>query len=379
MSGNGVPTLTEPNDEVRKLLNAALDGVVLIDHLGRILGFNRAAEQLFGYRARELLGSNVTLLMAEQDRTAHLGHLARYLATRVPHIIGKAREVSARRKDGSIFPVLLSVGALLETEPPRFVGFIQDMTRRRPNEAQARRLQERLWHVSRLATVAEMASGIAHQLNQPLAAIANYAQACDRLLARADADHEEVRGALKEITAQALRAGDIIRRLRELARHPDGQLEPTDVNALIGDLTDLVMPDIRRHQLQYQIELGDGLPRVRVHQAQIQRVVLELVHNAVEALAGSTAEPRKITVRTSCAADGSLEVAICDSGPGVPAGLVPTLFDPFCTSRPDAPGLGLAIGRTIMRRHHGALDYRPNVPLGACFTLRFPLRLGDET
>lgn len=374
-----MPTLTQTNDQVRELLNAAVDGVVLIDHLGRIIGFNRAAEQLFGYRAQELLGSNVTLLMAEQDRSAHAGHLARFLATRVPHIIGKGREVSARRKDGSVFPAFLSVGALPDTEPPRFVGFVQDMTLRRQSEEQARRLQERLWHASRLATVAEMASGIAHQLNQPLAAIANYAQACDRLLARADADHEEVRGALKEITGQALRAGDIIRRLRELARHPDGRLEPTDVNVLVRDLTDLVLTDTGRHDLQYQLELGEGLPRVHVHRAQIQRVVLELVHNAVEALADSPDQPRKITVRTSCAPDGSLEVAICDSGPGVPPGVVPTLFDPFCSSKPDATGLGLAIGRTIMRRHRGTLDYRPNVPLGACFTLRFPLTLGDET
>jgi two-component system, LuxR family, sensor kinase FixL len=371
--------VTQPSDELSELLDAAVDGIVLIDHLGRVMSFNRAAEQLFGYRAQELLGRNVSVLMTAQDRGAHDGHLARYLATRVPHIIGKGREVSARRKDGSVFPAFLSVGALLDSEPPRFVGFVQDTTLRHQTEEEARRLQERLWHVSRLATMGEMASGIAHQLNQPLAAIANYAQACDRLLARPGVDYDEIRGALKEITGQALRAGDIIRRLRELARQPDGPLEPTDINLLIRDLAELVQSDAKAHDVHYRLELTDGLPSVDIHRAQIQRVILNLVRNAVEALAGAPGKPRSIVVRTYRADDGDLEVAVCDSGPGVPANLVASLFDPFYTSKPEGTGLGLAMSRTIVRRHRGTLNYRPNIPVGACFALRLPVRHENGT
>ena len=357
-------------DEFQALLDAAVDGIVVIDHLGRVQAFNRSAERLFGYQAREVLDRNVNVLMTDPDRIAHDGHLARFAATRVPHILGNGREVSARRKDGSVFPAFLSVGAVADSEPPRFVGFVHEMTPRRQGEEQARRLQERVWHVSRLATVGEMASGIAHELNQPLAAIANYAQACDRLLGRPDTDPEEVHGALKEIAAQAVRAGDIIRRLRSLARQHVGRREPTEINVLITELTDLVRADAQAHDVRYRLELGDGLPRLEVHRTQIQHVILSLVRNAIESLAETPEKPREIVVRTSRTHDGEVEVSVCDSGPGVSSSVAPRLFDPFCTSKPAGTGLGLAISRTIITEHGGTLDYRPNVPVGACFTLR---------
>ena len=369
-----------PSKELHALLDAAVDGIIVIDHLGRIQAFNRSAERLFGYQAREVLDRNVNVLMTEPDRIAHEGHLARYVATRVPHIIGNGRAVSARRRDGSVFPAFLSVGAVANSEPPRFVGFVHEMTPRRQGEEQARRLQERVWHVSRLATVGEMASGIAHELNQPLAAIANYAHACDRLLGRPDADLAEVQGALKEIAAQAVRAGDIIRRLRSLAQPHVDRREPAEINVLITELTALVRSDAHAHDVQYRLELSDGLPPLEVHRTQIQHVILNLVRNAIESLAETPDKPREIVVRTSRTRDGEVEVSVCDSGPGVSSSVVPRLFDPFWTSKPDGAGLGLAISRTIIAEHGGTLDYRPNVPIGACFALRLPVvNRGEQT
>ena len=369
-----------PVEELHALLDAAVEGIVVIDHLGRIQAFNRSAEQLFGYQAGEVLDRNVNVLMTEPDRIAHDGHLARYAATRVPHIIGNGREVSARRKDGSVFPAFLLVGAIAGSEPARFFGFVHDMTPRRQGEEQAHRLQERLWHVSRLATVGEMASGIAHELNQPLAAIANYAHACDRLLGRPDTDLEEVQGALKEIAAQAMRAGDIIRRLRSLAHPHVDRREPTEINVLITELTALVRSDAQAHEVQYRLELSDGLPRLEVHRTQIQHVILSLVRNAIESLAETPGKPREIVVRTSRTRDGEVEVSVCDSGPGVSSSVAPSLFAPFWTSKPAGAGLGLAISRTIIAEHGGTLDYRPNVPVGACFALRLPVvNCADQT
>jgi two-component system, LuxR family, sensor kinase FixL len=359
-------------DELQALLDASVDGIVMIDHLGHIQRFNRSAERLFGYRADELLGRNVSVLMTEQDGRAHDDYLARYLATRIPHIVGTGREVNARRKDGSVFPAWLSVGVVAAAADTRFVGFVQDLTSRRSSEDQAHRLQERLWHVSRLATAGEMASGIAHELNQPLAAIANYAQACDRMLARSNADLEEIRQALKEIAGQAVRAGDIIRRLRALTRHQNGPREPTDVNALITELTDLVEPEAKLHDVRYCLKLSGGLPQVELHRTQIQQVILNLLRNAIEALTETTARPREIILRTSRAHDGHIEISICDSGPGVSPSVVPRLFEPFFTSKRAGTGLGLAISRTIAGQHQGTLDYRANAPRGACFTLRLP-------
>jgi len=361
----------QKDDELQALLDASVDGIVTIDHLGRIQRFSRSAERLFGFSAAELVGRNVSVLMTDGDRNAHDGFLARYLSTRVPHIVGTGRAVTARRKDGSVFPAWLSVGVVEGAVEPRFVGFVQDLTQRRRSEEQGRRLQERLWHVSRLATVGEMAAGIAHELNQPLTAIANYAQACDRLLARSSDNIEEVRAALREITGQAVRAGDIIRRLRSLTHHHDAPRERTDVNILITELTDLVEADARHENVRYSLRLGSALPPVEVHRAQIQQVVLNLVRNAIEALAESAAGLREVIVSTA-RTDDHVEISICDNGPGLPAAITPRLFEPFCTSKPAGTGLGLAISRTIMGRHGGTLNYRANAPCGACFTLRIP-------
>ena len=374
-----MPATTRPSGELQTLLDAAVDAIVLTDHLGRIQSFSRSAEQLFGYHPQEVLGRNVSVLMTEEDRVALDEYLARYVSTRVSHIIGTGQEVSARRKDGSVFPAFLSVGVVAGTEPPRFVGFIQDRTMQRRAAEEARRLQERLSHVSRLATIGETTSGLAHELNQPLAAIANFAQASERLLSWPDPDLEEVRSALREITGQAVRAGDIIRRLRGLARPQRGPREPADINTLVKELTDLVKSDAIAGRVGYRLELSEGLPEVEIHGAQIQQVILNLVHNAIEALKETADKGRELIVRTSRTADGDVELSVSDTGPGVPEILLPQLFEPFTTSKPDGTGLGLAISRTIIAQHQGTLSYRPNVPRGACFVLRLPSIRGSNS
>lgn len=363
---------TKPRRDLDALLDAAVDGIILIDHTGCIEVFNHAAESLFGYVAAEITGHNIKELMNADDARAHDGHIARFIATHVPHIIGKGREVNARRKDGTIFPAFLSVGLVSGSDPPRFFGFIHDVTSQRERDDEARRLQERLWHVSRLATMGEMASGIAHELNQPLAAIANYAQACDRLLAKPDADIPEIRDALKEITGQAVRAGDIIRSLRGLASRSSGHSRSTDINALIAELTNLVKWDLTAHDVQYRLELAATVPPLEVHPDQVQQVILNLIRNAIESLANGGQSDRQIVVRTTLSADKDVEIAVCDNGPGVPPHLISRLFDPFYTSKATGTGLGLAMGRTIIGQHHGTLTYRPNIPSGACFVVRLP-------
>lgn len=243
---------------------------------------------------------------------------------------------------------------------------------------QAHRLQQRLGHVSRLATVGETATGIAHELNQPLAAIANYAQACERLLARPDADLTEVRAALREIAEQAVRAGDIIRRLRGLARPQRGAREAMDINTLVTELTDLVKSHADARHVRYRLELTEGLPKVEVHGAQIQQVILNLVHNAIEALQETPEKSRGVVLRTSRTDDGAVELSVCDTGPGIPATLIPHLFEPFSTTKPDGTGLGLAVSRTIIGQHQGTLSYRANASRGACFVLRLPSIRGSN-
>ncbi len=363
---------TKSSSEFQALLDAAVDGIVVIDHRGEIQSFNRAAERLFGYGAQEVVGRNVSVLMTDTDRDSHDGFLARYIETRIPHIIGRGREVNAKRRDGTVFPALLAVGVVPNAEPPRFVGFIHDNTRQRQSETDAHRLQERLMHVSRLATVGEMASGIAHELNQPLAAIATFAHACDRLLGAPDPEIDEVRTALRQIADQAVRAGDIIRRLRSLARTDEMVRSPADINTVIEELTELIQADARAHGVDYRCSLAPNLPQVVLDRSQIQQVVMNLLHNALEALALGQLDAREVIVSTYPTSDGDVEISVRDNGVGVNPSVANRIFDPFCSTKPTGTGLGLPISRTIVRAHGGTLEYEPNRPTGACFRVKLP-------
>lgn len=230
----------------------------------------------------------------------------------------------------------------------------------------------RMLQVSRLATIGEMAAGVAHELNQPLTAIANYAQACGRLLGRPDADLDEIRTAMREIAAQAVRAGDILRRLRSLAQSQSMRREPADLNAMIEAIRDLILADGRVHRARVQFDLAGQLPPVSIDTAQIQHVILNLVRNGLEAQAGPDGSPRELIVRTRLAPDGDVEIAVIDNGPGLSPQALERMFDPFFSTKPEGTGLGLAISNTVVRAHGGALTYRRDKLGGACFSIRLP-------
>jgi len=234
-------------------------------------------------------------------------------------------------------------------------------------------LHRRLVRVSRLATIGEMSAGIAHELNQPLTAIANYAHACNRLLGRADADLAEVRVALREIAAQAVRAADILRRLRALASSQSMQRRSTDINTVIEGIRELILADARVHGAQVRFELGAQLPRVSIDAAQIQHVILNLARNGLEALIAEEPSRRVLQVHTRAAEDGRIEIAILDTGPGLSPAALAKLFEPFFSTKSSGTGLGLAISNTVVRAHGGTLRHRPNVPRGACFDIRLPV------
>jgi two-component system, LuxR family, sensor kinase FixL len=375
----------DPAAELQALLDAAVDAILIIDHRGLIERSNRAAERLFGYQQSELAGCNVNILMTDRDRDAHDGYLSRYRRTGVPHIIGIGREVMARRRDGTTFPVSLSVGRIGSADPPRFVGFLHDITLRQQalitaerEGDRARQAQERLTHVSRLAILGEMMAGIAHELNQPLTAIATYAQSSQHLLDVAAPDIDEVQDALGEIASQALRAGEVIRRLRRLARGHATRREPCDLNAVIHELDALIEAEARQHDIRITFDLTPEPMRIKADAVQMQQVFLNLLRNAVEALAGQTLGRRSIVIRTRRLADGRIEAAICDNGPGVDPAAADRIFDAFYSTKPWGTGLGLAVSRTIIDAHGGKLEYVPDTPRGASFRIRLPAEEGPQ-
>jgi two-component system sensor kinase FixL len=230
----------------------------------------------------------------------------------------------------------------------------------------------RMLQASRLATIGEMAAGVAHELNQPLTAIANYAQACDRLLSKPGASLDDIRTAMREIAGQAVRAGDILRRLRSLARSQPMRRESADLNATVEAISDIILADGRVHRARIQFDLAAGLPPVFIDTVQIQHVILNLVRNGLEAPAVPGVAARELIVRTSLAADRDVEVSVLDNGPGLSPPVLERMFDPFFSTKAEGTGLGLAISNTVVRTHGGSLTYRPNSHGGACFAISLP-------
>jgi len=626
------PAVTrESSAEFQALLDATVDGVVLIDARGHIEAFNRAAQRLFGYSEQELIGRNVSVLMTWRDRDSHDGYMERYQRTGVPHIIGIGREVEARRKDGSEFPAFLSIGRVGDTSPPRFVGFLHDITLRREtmaairherdlasmyfevaqvilvaltadlrvqrinrkgceilgrtsidlvgcawlacavvpdehhdvhaqllaalkndagmelygeyslmaadgqrrlvawrsaalrdaqgkvagllasgeditarraferemdrtrrllDEAQqtaylgnyelqhppgdsdfwsaqvyrlfgldpesetmsierfnaavhpddserfardwshaltqpgaysshhrilnsrgevrfvqsnfqtqslstgqvriagtvldvtsptlareaARTAEQRMAQVARLTMLGEMTAGIAHEINQPLAAIANYASAAGRMLPSDLPGAADLRECVGQIASQAVRAGEIIRRLRSLVKDRTMKREPADINDLVREVVGFARNDAELQGVQLRTELIEGLPPLMIDRIQLQQVILNLMRNGIEAFGEFRGEEHEVVVSTAAAAGRQVEVAVRDNGPGVLAEVLERIFDPFCSTKPKGTGLGLAISRKIIDAHGGRLFHESNPPHGA----RFVIQLDSE-
>ncbi len=247
-----------------------------------------------------------------------------------------------------------------------------DVTERIRHEEQALLAQDRLTRVARMATMGEMAAGVAHELNQPLTAITTYARACEHYVNMADPDLEELREAVREIGAEGMRAAGIIARLRQLVRNDDHvEHVPTDINTLIDELRVLLNADARVHDTRLSITLAPDLPPVNANPVQLQQLVLNLARNAFEALTELPAGDRELNVATSRAPTGEVEIRVIDNGPGIASAIADRLFDPFSTTKPSGTGLGLAISRTIAHSHGGTIHARP-ATRGASFHVQLP-------
>lgn len=486
--------------DLQAVLDAAVEAVILIDENGLIETFNRSAERLFGWTAAEVIGKNVSLLMEGADRAGHDGYLKRFLTTGQAKIIGIGREVPARRRDGSVFPAMLAVGEVQQSNPRRFVGFLHDITQRKqavdallkseallrtaqaiarlgnfevlldgpgpmhwsvevatllgcpvadlppdmeaftqrvvhPDdrtrferewrraltefgqvdsecrllradgetrvvemrvqfgmdagrrvatgtlhditsrkqaEEAARQSEARLTHFARLSTMGEMAAGLAHEINQPLTAIATFAQAATRMLARPEGiEREDLDEALDQITAQALRAGEVIRRLRGFVKNREVRQEIVDCSRLVEDSRLLLEADARSNDVRLLLEVAASLPPVMADPVQLQQVLINLVRNAIDATVATPGARREVIVRAERDAEGMVEVSVVDHGHGLPPEVAERLFHPFFTTKSSGTGLGLAISKSIIRAHAGRLGHR-NTPGGGC-TFHFTL------
>jgi PAS domain S-box-containing protein len=238
---------------------------------------------------------------------------------------------------------------------------------RRRAQEQRRQHQAALAHVLRVSTISEMAAGLAHEINQPLGAIANFANGIAARLRAGVVEPEALLGAATEIASEALRAGEVIRRLRDFVRRAESRRIRCDVNDVIRNAAHLVEPDARRTGIALRLALGTQLPTVRVDTIQIEQVLLNLMRNGIEAMLGSDTDAGELLVETRLSDARTIEVRVRDTGPGVPQEIASCLFNPFFTTKATGLGMGLSISRSIIEDHGGRLWAEPNVDRGSTF------------
>ncbi len=345
--------------------------MIVIDERGLMQSFSSAAERLFGYSAGEVIGKNVTMMMPAPYRDNHDAYVGRYLRTGEKRIIGIGRVVVGERKDGSTFPMELAIGEMISGKTRFFTGFIRDLTERQKAEARLQELQAELVHISRLTALGEMASALAHELNQPLSAIANYMKGSRRLLENSsDQQSAMVREAMDKAAEQSLRAGQIIRRLRDFVARGETERRIESLKKLLEEASALALVGAKDRGVRVTYAFDTALDQVLADKVQVQQVVLNLVRNAIEAMEQS--DRRDLIIGTERGPDGMAIVKIADTGTGIVPEIADQLFQPFITTKSQGLGVGLSISRTIVESHGGRIWVEPNPAGGTIF--RFTLR-----
>lgn len=361
---------------LQSILETIPDAMIVIDERGRILSFSAAAEKMFGYSEAEVVGENVSALMPSPDRERHDYYLARYLMTGQRKIIGIGRVTTARHRDGKTFPIDLHIGEARIGNARVFTGFIRDLTERQQTELRLHDLQSELAHVSRVTAMGTLATSIAHELNQPLTAIANYVETAEELLANPDQETLAiVRDAMRECASESVRAGQIVRRLRDFISRGETERRIESLARVVNEASALALVGAGERGVEVEMKLDPGEDLVLIDRIQVQQVILNLVRNAVEAM---TDCPVRRLIISSKPIDGYVQVTIEDSGPGLPPEISSRLFQPFLSTKAEGMGLGLSICHTIIQGHGGRIWAEPSALGGTAFHFTLIDASGDH-
>jgi len=345
--------------------------MVVIDDNGKILSFSAAAERMFGYAESDVLGENVKLLMPTPDRERHDGYLRNYLETGERKIIGIGRLTNARHRDGNTFPIELLIGEASLGERRIFTGFIRDLTERQQTELRMQDLQSELAHVRRVSEISTLATSLAHEINQPLTAIANYSESTRMLLERLPRDElvDKIDAMLEASADQVLRAGEIVRRLRDFMSHGRTAHRPENLPRLVTEANALALVGTREHGIEVEIDLDPDADQILADRVQIQQVLVNLIRNGIDAMIGS--ERRQLRISSKRTGD-MVQVSVEDSGSGIDEQVAQRLFQPFITSKQSGMGVGLSICRTIVEAHGGKIWFDAAPAGGTAFRFTLP-------
>lgn len=355
---------------LQSILDTVPDAMIVIDERGTMQSFSTAAVRQFGWRPDEVIGKNVSMLMPDPYRSQHDGYLSRYMSTGERRIIGIGRVVVGERKDGSTFPMELSVGEMISGQQRYFTGFVRDLTERQAAERRLQDVQGELVHVSRLTALGEMASAMAHELNQPLTAATSFMKGCLVLMKREPLDKARLEEMISQGADQALRAGQIIRRLRDFVSKGEAERRIESLPQLLEEAGALAMVGARERSVRLRYDIDRRVNLVLADKVQIQQVALNLIRNGIEAMDGAAIKDLVVGARP--AQDDMVEVYVSDTGHGISAEAAEQLFQPFMTTKAHGMGIGLSISRTIIEAHGGRIWVDSNPSGGAVFRFTLP-------
>ncbi len=369
--------LEEETRRSRTIIEHSLDSVITIDEAGIIQGFNPAAERLFGYRADEIMGQNVAILMPEEQGNRHDDFLRAYTETGQAKIIGIGREVIGRHAEGHDLDLQLTVAEFMDGQR-YFVGFLHDISQRKQAEREAREHLAELAHLTRVNALSEVTSGLAHEISQPLMAISTLAEAGRMMLDKPEVDVEAVLPLFAQIARQGQRAGEIIQQLRTFLRkdHAD-QFEAHQPEELIRNVLALLNHELESAKVKVRLEMADAPACCKANRVQIEQVLFNLIKNAVDAMRSFDGDR---ILKISCSdsdENGHCRFEISDAGPGIPEDDLERLFHPFFTTKKQGLGQGLSICRSIIHRHGGTIHARNDHDGGAVFEFTLPTGAGE--
>jgi len=358
--------------ELAAVLDTMVDGVIMIDKRGIVQRYNPACEVIFGYKKDEVIGHDVSMLMPDPDRAHHSTYISNYQTTRDAQIIGIGREVKGRRKDGTMFPMYLSVGEMPDAEANAFVGIIRDLTHENDQRTKFDELQQEHFHLSRVAAMDQMGAAIAHELNQPLTAIMNYLEAGVVLVDKTEIENaEKLKNTLTQSALQAERAAKILSRLRKFIETGTIEKRKEELGTIINTAVALIMPVYKNYKIDLKTSMPPALPQVQVRDVQIQQVLVNLLRNACEAMQDTST--KELTITAERHSEHYVKVGIVDTGVGLTDSQFEKLYEPFSSNKQGGLGVGLSISQSIVSAHDGQLWAERGSPDGCCFYFTIPV------